>query len=63
MGIMTTPKELADQHWTWVEGLLDSLPGDGLFGIATMEYLYTTAMIHGYKHGYEGAMREKGGAT
>jgi len=58
---MKTPKELADQHWTWVEGLWESLPIDATFGITTMEYIYKTAMIHGYKHGYEDAMKEKGG--
>jgi len=51
---MKTPKELADQHWTWVDAVLR-------LGLSLVEYLYKTALIHGYKHGYDDAMKEKGG--
>lgn len=38
-------KELAEGHWAWLEPLLEfPLSKD------KAEYLYITAMIHGYKH-------------
>lgn len=43
-------KELAENHWIFVEGLLDSLPG-GDEAMQAMAYLYIKAFIHGYKHG------------
>jgi len=53
---MKTPKDLANEHWKWVEGLLDLLKYEDIdFDMLTNEYLYTTAFIHGYKHGYEQA--------
>ena len=53
---MKTPEELADEHWEWIEGLLGSLPYDLLdVGVITLEYLYKTAFIHGYKHAIKGA--------
>ncbi len=50
---MKTPEELAREHWEYIGGLLaffvhDGLKGENLYDFA--EYLYTTAMIHGYKH-------------
>ena len=36
------PKELANKHWEWVEGLHSH-----------MEYLYKTAFEHGFKHGVQ----------
>ena len=45
-------EKLANEHWQWVEDLFNSLPdGSAVCGIATIEYLYKTAFIHGYKHG------------
>lgn len=41
-------RQLAERHWMWVEPLL--LPHYDQIAITTMKYLYTTAMIHGYKH-------------
>jgi hypothetical protein len=42
--------KMAHEHWNWIEGLWDSLPEEAVFGLATTEYLYKTAFIHGYKH-------------
>jgi len=47
---MDNIEKLANKHWNWIEGLLDSLPDGEVFGIETTEYLYKTAFIHGYKH-------------
>lgn len=35
----TSAEKLADEHWKWLEKLL--------------EYVYKTAFIHGYKHGVD----------
>jgi len=48
----TTPERLAEDHWEWTEGLLNTLPGVEL-NRDTLEYIYTTAFVHGYKHGQE----------
>ena len=48
---METPTELADEYWEWLEGLWESLPDGATFEITTIEYLYKTAFVHGYKHG------------
>ena len=34
---MKTPRELAEEHWTWLETVLHKM--------------YVDAFIHGYKHG------------
>jgi len=39
-----TAKELADDHWEYVEKIC--------------EMMYKTAMIHGYKHGWEDAKED-----
>ena len=44
-------KELAEEHWEWLEPIL--LPHYSPVAIATMKYLYITAMVHGIKHGQE----------
>ena len=55
---LTTPvKELSDEHWQWVDGLLNrifidnSKEWENWRGFT--EYLYKTAMEHGFKHGME----------
>jgi hypothetical protein len=48
---MTPIEKLADDHWQWTKGLIESLEGDPHINIKTLEYIYKTAMIHGYKHG------------
>lgn len=49
-------KESVEQHWKWVEGLLNvtvlkDMDFDEMMRLC--HYLYITAMIHGYKHGIE----------
>lgn len=46
---MKTPEQLAEEHWEWVKGLIKSSSCD--YTDETLEYIYTTAFIHGYKHG------------
>jgi len=55
---MTDPKKLAEEHWEWTKGLL-ALVAWGMEEeqlLKLVGYLYKTAMVHGYKHGVEGAM-------
>jgi len=47
------PKRIAEDHWEWAEGLLNSMP-ELKIDIEALEYVYTTAFIHGYKHGKQG---------
>tara|TARA_Y100000310_G_scaffold264568_1_gene275226 strand:- start:296 stop:451 length:156 start_codon:yes stop_codon:yes gene_type:complete len=47
---MKTPEELAKEHWEWVSKLMTYIPV-GSRTDKLIEYLYKTAMIHGYKHG------------
>ena len=42
--------KLAEGHWEWVKGLLKSLPEEASPGSRTLEYLYKTAFLHGWKH-------------
>jgi len=49
------PKKLADEHWEFIEGFIDVLPGERMAGLALLEYVYKQAMIHGYNHGVEDA--------
>tara|TARA_Y100000310_G_scaffold58000_1_gene53150 strand:- start:2483 stop:2674 length:192 start_codon:yes stop_codon:yes gene_type:complete len=42
-------RELAEEHWGWIAGLLESCTITDRIGLA--HYLYTTAFIHGAKHG------------
>lgn len=46
-------KELANHHWIFIQGLLACLKGKSKEEIDLMEYIYTQAFIHGYKHGRE----------
>ena len=46
------PEELAEEHWDWVEPLLELCFLDAK-EIQRLEYLYRTAFEHGYKHGEE----------
>ena len=53
---MKTPEQLAIEHWEWIDGLLSKMQNSLLtspivYGV--LKYLYTTAFIHGYKHGKE----------
>ena len=45
-------KELADAHWFYIKSLLTEhgIPGPE---IKRIEFHYTTAFIHGFKHGVE----------
>jgi len=54
-----SPKNLAEEHWKWIKELLHLL---GITHVNTdvVAYLYTTAMIHGYKHALEGEEEEDG---
>jgi len=44
-------KELAEAHWKYIESLLLT-HGESLDTVSKIGFHYTTAMIHGYKHGY-----------
>jgi len=44
-------KKLADDHWSYVKGLIEQ--HDPGADIEIIGFHYTTAMIHGYKHGME----------
>ena len=47
---MSDAERMAEEHWAWLEGLLEYWPNIGMAkGIIC--YLYKTAFIHGYKHG------------
>ena len=53
---MKTPEELADEHWEWLNGLLESM---GNFReLRALQYVYKTSFIHGYKHGEESFKNE-----
>lgn len=45
-------KQLADEHWSYVEGLLNYHNEDEAI-IKKIGFHYRTAMIHGYKHGLD----------
>lgn len=45
-------KELAKEHWDWLEPILHFI-GRPL-SIEEVEYLFRTAIEHGYKHGQSG---------
>lgn len=49
-------KKIAELHWEWVEPLLK--PHYTPEVLATMKYLYSTAMIHGWKHREEAYLYE-----
>ena len=40
--------KLADDHWKWVQGLIDRL--ERVLTDDAVEYLYKTAFVHGWKH-------------
>jgi hypothetical protein len=56
---------LAEKHWQWVSGLIKAILEDNppteawqkalTFDNRTLEYIYTTAFEHGYKHGRDDA--------
>ena len=41
--------ELINAHWVWLEGFLNTID-DTSFTVETIEYIYKTAFVHGYKH-------------
>lgn len=52
-------KEMASQHWGYVEKvILRHQPKIPPSVLETIKYHYTTAMVHGYGHGYEDAKKE-----
>jgi len=61
---MEDPKKLADEHWDYVKAMLEVEMREDDFISSRELYLeaagfhYKTAMIHGYKHGYEAAKKE-----
>ena len=42
--------KMAQDHWDWVEGLLKKLTSGTTITIEIVQYLYKTALIHGYGH-------------
>ena len=47
---MKTPEQLAVEHWEWLEPVLELTHTENR---DLIQYLFTTAMIHGFGHGYE----------
>ena len=45
-----TMETIAEEHWEWLEGLWNSFLGEVVFDMSTVEYLYKTAFVHGWKH-------------
>ncbi len=45
-------EEMADAHWKWLNGFMETLSSCG-FDEETLEYVYKTAFVHGFKHGVE----------
>ena len=51
---MKTSKELADEHYKYVDGLLRIVyPEITQTLLDIVEYVYKSTFIHGYKHGQE----------
>ena len=49
---MDRGKQLADDHWEYIEALLNR-HSIKLLDLGIAEFHYKTAFIHGYKHGKE----------
>lgn len=49
---MTRAEELAEPHWGYIRGLMESTGVDQKI-IDACAYVYITAFIHGYKHALE----------
>jgi len=49
---MGDKEKLAWDHWNYIEGILRT-QGIEVKQLETIKYHYTTAFIHGYKHGVE----------
>lgn len=47
----------AEEHWAYVECVLKT-HGESDYVIQKCGYHFRTAMIHGYKHGYQDALDE-----
>ena len=45
-------KQLASNHWNYIEKLLKTHVEDG-YSISVISFHYQTAFIHGFKHGVE----------
>lgn len=43
-------EKIANAHWKWIEDFIFSMPDSNMWGVSSMEYLYKTAFVHGYKH-------------
>ena len=59
---MKTKEELgkmAEEHWNWVNDLLKTLTPDTVLTVETVQYLYKTALIHGYGHAVVDFVGEK----
>ena len=55
---ITPEKELADEHWKYIKSVLLNHKIE-LPELMRIGFHYRTAMIHGYKHGWFDAMKEK----
>jgi len=49
---MKTAKELAEDHWGYVGGLLEMTDWEA-GGMSFLKYVYETAFVHGFRHGVE----------
>ena len=45
-------EKLANDHWEWFNGLFQAMDYE-TYNLKTIKYVYITAMLQGYKHGYE----------
>ena len=54
---MEIAEKLADDHWEWVEMLLESFKNIEI-GIDTLAFVYISAFVHGYKHGEESKIND-----
>lgn len=45
-------QELADKHWSYIESLL-ATHGTDAQSLQLIKFHYTTAFVHGFKHGVE----------
>jgi len=55
---MDRAKELAENHWEWVRGLLESLQTPE-FIVDVIAFFYITAFEHGYKHAMQDKQKEE----
>ena len=49
-------KKIAEDHWKFIDGVLKTMEDDsGTVPWNTLRFLYTEAIVHGYKHCLEDA--------